>query len=104
MVLTGRGRAGASSLGVRGRAVQQSQNLRVVQCKPSRVAIECLSSKTTELQLQNILTSVGPIQISYPQRKAIATFCNPAHAALFQQQYHRHMVDLTYVNVTLVED
>lgn len=41
------------------------QNLRVVECKPQPcvVSVEGLSSSTTDVQLKNLLMSVGPIQV-----------------------------------------
>lgn len=44
------------------------QNLRVVECKPQPcvVSVEGLSSSTTDVQLKNLLMSVGPIQVKHP--------------------------------------
>lgn len=102
----GRGRGAAGPLG-RGRPMPNKQNLRVVECKPQPcvVSVEGLSSSTTDAQLRGLLTSVGPIQslqMLPQQRKAIAKFKEPAHALAFQQKFHRHMVDLSHINVALV--
>ncbi|XP_075068226.1 RNA-binding protein 33 isoform X2 [Mixophyes fleayi] len=104
----GRGRGVGGQMG-RGRLMPNKQNLRVVECKPQPcvVSVEGLSSSTTDHQLRNLLMSVGPIQSfqMFPhQRKAIATFENPHHASQFQQRYHRHMIDLSHINVSLVTE
>lgn len=93
----------------RGRMMQHKQNLRVVECRPQPcvVSIEGLSSSTTDIQLKNLLMSVGPIQdfkMMREQRKAIAKFKEPTHASTFQQKFHRHMIDLSHINVALIMD
>jgi len=102
----GRGRGVAGAMG-RGRLMPNKQNLRVVECKPQPcvVSVEGLSSSTTDVQLKNLLMSVGPIQslqMLPQQRKAIAKFKEPAHALAFQQKFHRHMIDLSHINVALI--
>lgn len=106
VILHGRGRGVAGSLG-RGRLMPNKQNLRVVECKPQScvVSVEGLSLSTTDVQLRSLLMSVGPIQslqMLPQQRKAIAKFKEPAHALAFQQKFHRHMVDLSHINVALI--
>lgn len=91
----------------RGRPMPNKQNLRVVECKPQPcvVSVEGLSSSTTDVQLKSLLMSVGPIQslqMLPQQRKAIAKFKEPAHALAFQQKFHRHMIDLSHINVALI--
>ncbi|XP_013918130.1 PREDICTED: RNA-binding protein 33-like [Thamnophis sirtalis] len=63
-ILHGRGRGIVSQMG-RGRLMSSKPNLRVVECKPqpSVVSVEGLSSSTTDIQLKNLLMSVGPIQV-----------------------------------------
>lgn len=63
----GRGRGVAGQMG-RGRLMPNKQNLRVVECKPQPciVSVEGLSSSTTDVQLKNLLMSVGPIQVGQP--------------------------------------
>ncbi|RXM35972.1 RNA-binding protein 33 [Acipenser ruthenus] len=61
VVMQGRGRAAAGQMG-RGRLMPNKQNLRVVEPQPCGVSIEGLSSSTTDVQLKNLLMSVGPIQ------------------------------------------
>ncbi|XP_063308743.1 RNA-binding protein 33 isoform X1 [Pelobates fuscus] len=106
VIMRGRGRGVAGQMG-RGRSMPNKQNLRVVECKPQPcvVSVEGLSSSTTDLKLKNLLMSVGPIQ-SFQMlphlRKAIATFKEPCHASAFQQKFHRHMIDLSHINVSLV--
>lgn len=105
-VMYGRGR-GASGPTGRGRLTPNKQNLRVVECRPQPcvVSVEGLSSSTTDVQLKTLLMSVGPIQslqMLPQQRKAIAKFKEPAHALAFQQKFHRHMVDLSHINVALI--
>ncbi|KAM3823292.1 RNA-binding protein 33 isoform 4-T4 [Vipera latastei] len=105
-VLHGRGRGITGQMG-RGRLMPSKPNLRVVECKPQPcvVSVEGLSSSTTDIQLKNLLMSVGPIQslqMLPQQRKAIAKFKEPADALKFQQKFHRHMIDLSHINVALV--
>ncbi|XP_060638569.2 RNA-binding protein 33 isoform X2 [Anolis sagrei] len=102
----GRGRGLAGQMG-RGRLMPNKQNLRVVECKPQPcvVSVEGLSSSTTDVQLKNLLMSVGPIQslqMLPQQRKAIAKFKEPSDALKFQQRFHRHMIDLSHINVALI--
>ncbi|KAK3567801.1 hypothetical protein QTP86_026756 [Hemibagrus guttatus] len=50
--------------------------------------------------------SIGPIQMFKmipQQRKAIATFVNPQHALSFQHSFHRHMIDLSHIDVTILD-
>ncbi|XP_036281728.1 RNA-binding protein 33 isoform X2 [Pipistrellus kuhlii] len=106
VVMHGRGRGTAGPMG-RGRPMPNKQNLRVVECKPQPcvVSVEGLSSSTTDAQLKSLLMSVGPIQslqMLPQQRKAIAKFKEPAHALAFQQKFHRHMIDLSHINVALI--
>ncbi|XP_039086598.1 RNA-binding protein 33 isoform X2 [Hyaena hyaena] len=106
VIMHGRGRGVAGAMG-RGRLMPNKQNLRVVECKPQPcvVSVEGLSSSTTDAQLKSLLTSVGPIQslqMLPQQRKAIAKFKEPAHALAFQQKFHRHMIDLSHINVALI--
>uniref|UniRef100_A0A8C6V1L0 RRM domain-containing protein n=1 Tax=Neogobius melanostomus TaxID=47308 RepID=A0A8C6V1L0_9GOBI len=73
---------------------------------PATISIEGLSSSTTEAQLKNLLKSVGPIEMfkMIPQhRKAIARFSSPQHAASFQTSFHRHMIDLSHIDVSLID-
>ncbi|EGW06033.1 RNA-binding protein 33 [Cricetulus griseus] len=105
-IMHGRGRGVAGPMG-RGRLMPNKQNLRVVECKPQPcvVSVEGLSSSTTDAQLKSLLMSVGPIQslqMLPQQRKAIAKFKEPAHALAFQQRFHRHMIDLSHINVALI--
>ncbi|XP_042333001.1 RNA-binding protein 33 isoform X2 [Sceloporus undulatus] len=97
----GRGRGLAGQMG-RGRLMPNKQNLRVVECKPQPcvVSVEGLSSSTTDVQLKNLLMS--SLQMLPQQRKAIAKFKEPADALKFQQKFHRHMIDLSHINVALI--
>ncbi|XP_054847844.1 RNA-binding protein 33 isoform X2 [Eublepharis macularius] len=106
VIMHGRGRGAVGQMG-RGRLMPNKQNLRVVECKPQPciVSVEGLSSSTTDVQLKNLLMSVGPIQslqMLPQQRKAIAKFKEPADALKFQQKFHRHMIDLSHINVALI--
>ncbi|KTF85873.1 hypothetical protein cypCar_00033139, partial [Cyprinus carpio] len=84
---------------VRGRArgrgggrVMMQQNPRAQDCQRSTVCIDGLSSTTTNKQLMNLLNSIGPVEkftMLPEQRKAIAKFVNPQHAASFQHSFHR---------------
>ncbi|KAM6453011.1 RNA-binding protein 33 isoform 3-T3 [Liasis olivaceus] len=42
------------------------------------------------------------LQMLPQQRKAIAKFKEPADALKFQQKFHRHMIDLSHINVALI--
>ncbi|XP_078519383.1 RNA-binding protein 33 isoform X1 [Lissotriton helveticus] len=108
VLMRGRGRGTANQMG-RGRMMPNTKNLRVVECKPQpcTVSVEGLSSSTTDFQLQSLLMSVGPIesfQMLPEHRKAIAKFTKPQHASLFQQKFHRHMIDLSHINVLLLAE
>uniref|UniRef100_A0ACB8FW13 RNA-binding protein 33 n=1 Tax=Sphaerodactylus townsendi TaxID=933632 RepID=A0ACB8FW13_9SAUR len=67
VIMHGRGRGIAGLMG-RGRLMPNKQNLRVVECKPQPcvVSVEGLSSSTTDVQLKNLLMSVGPVQVDHP--------------------------------------
>ncbi|MEE6467282.1 hypothetical protein FKM82_007191 [Ascaphus truei] len=108
VIMRGRGRGVAGQMG-RGRLMPNKPNLRVVECKPQPcvVSVEGLSSSTTDTQLKTLLMTVGPIQsfqLLPHQRKAVATFKEPLHALAFQQKFHRHMIDLSHINVSLVAE
>ncbi|KAJ8419141.1 hypothetical protein AAFF_G00006400, partial [Aldrovandia affinis] len=105
VVVQGRGRAPAGQMG-RGRCMPSRQSPRAMENQPSMVSIEGLSSSTTDVQLQNLLKSIGPIQMFKmlpQQRKAMAKFINPQHASSFQQSFHRHMIDLSHIDVSLID-
>ncbi|XP_029978968.1 RNA-binding protein 33 isoform X2 [Sphaeramia orbicularis] len=106
VVVSGRGRGrGGGQMG-RGRPVSTRQNQRGAEGEPCTVSIEGLSSSTTDVQLKNLLRSIGPIEtfkMMPQQRKAIATFSSPQHAASFQMSFHRHMIDLSHIDVSLID-
>ncbi|KAK2859558.1 hypothetical protein Q5P01_004178 [Channa striata] len=106
VVVSGRGRGrGGSQLG-RGRPMSTRQSQRAAESGRCTVSIEGLSSSTTEVQLQNLLRSIGPIEtfrMIPQQRKAVATFSSPEHAASFQMSFHRHMIDLSHIDVVLID-
>ncbi|XP_055085905.1 LOW QUALITY PROTEIN: RNA-binding protein 33 [Periophthalmus magnuspinnatus] len=104
VVVSGRGR-GRGQISV-GRPLPTRQSQKAAEKGPSTVSIEGLSSSTTELQLKNLLKSIGPIEMfkMIPQhRKAIAKFSSPQHAASFQTSFHRHMIDLSHIDVSLID-
>ncbi|XP_018409504.1 PREDICTED: RNA-binding protein 33 [Nanorana parkeri] len=108
VIMRGRGRGVGGQMG-RGHPMPNKQNLRMAECTPQTcvVSVEGLSSSTTDNQLKNLLMSVGPIedlQMFPHQRKAIATFENQHHALQFQQRFHRHMIDLSHINVSMVAE
>ncbi|XP_066538009.1 RNA-binding protein 33 [Hoplias malabaricus] len=122
VVVSGRGRGRGGPLAGRGggaaggggggggggkTTLQQNRtNLRTTESQKSTVSIEGLSTTTTEKQIKNLLNSIGPIQMfkMLPgQRKAIAKFVNPQHALSFQHSFHRHMIDLSHIDVTIIE-
>nr|XP_020507741.1 RNA-binding protein 33 isoform X1 [Labrus bergylta] len=106
VVVSGRGRGrGVGQLG-RGRAVATRQSQRGAESERCTVSIEGLSSSTTDLQLKNLLRSIGPIEMFKmmpQQRKAVAKFSSPEHAASFQTSFHRHMIDLSHIDVSLID-
>uniref|UniRef100_A0A3Q2XWW2 RRM domain-containing protein n=1 Tax=Hippocampus comes TaxID=109280 RepID=A0A3Q2XWW2_HIPCM len=90
----------------RGGPMGARQGLRVGENQRRTVTIEGLSSSTTDVQLQSLLRSIGPIEMFRmipQQRKAIATFSSPQHAASFQMSFHRHMIDLSHIDVKLID-
>ncbi|KAG2458168.1 RBM33 protein, partial [Polypterus senegalus] len=62
-ITQGRGRAVSGQMG-RGRLMPNKQSPQVAEPQPCIVSIEGLSSSTTDVQLKNLLMSVGPIQVS----------------------------------------
>ncbi|XP_041669683.1 RNA-binding protein 33 isoform X2 [Cheilinus undulatus] len=107
VVVSGRGRGrGVGQMG-RGRpmSTRQSQQ-RGAEGGRCTVSIEGLSSSTTDMQMRSLLRSIGPIEMFKmmpQQRKAVAKFSNPEHAASFQMSFHRHMVDLSHIDVSLID-
>ncbi|XP_067294578.1 RNA-binding protein 33 isoform X2 [Pseudorasbora parva] len=100
LVVRGRGRG-------RGAArMMMQQNPRAQDSQPSTVCIEGLSTTTTNKQLMNLLNSIGPVEMFTmlpEQRKAIAKFVNPEHAVSFQHSFHRHMIDLSHIDVSIID-
>ncbi|KAK2860867.1 hypothetical protein Q7C36_005033 [Tachysurus vachellii] len=104
VVVSGRGRG----RGARGGRMMppNRQSTRSVESQSSTVSIDGLSSSTTEKQIKNLLNSIGPIQMFKmmpQQRKAVAKFVNPQHALSFQHSFHRHMIDLSHIDVTILD-
>ncbi|MED6244428.1 hypothetical protein ATANTOWER_009945 [Ataeniobius toweri] len=106
VVLSGQGRGrGAGQMG-RGHPLPTRMSQRGPDKPHCTVCIEGLSTSTTEFQLKNLLMSIGPIEMFKmipQQRKAIAKFSNPQHAASFQMSFHRHMIDLSHIDVSLID-
>ncbi|XP_031588391.1 RNA-binding protein 33 isoform X2 [Oreochromis aureus] len=106
VVVSGRGRGrGGGQMG-RGRPMPTRQSQKTAGSERCTVSIEGLSSSTTDLQLKNLLRSIGPIKtfkMMPQQRKAIATFSSPQHATSFQMSFHRHMIDLSHIDVSLID-
>lgn len=63
VVVSGRGRGRGSGQMGRGRPVATRQSQRVAESKHCTVSIEGLSSSTTDIQLKNLLRSIGPIEV-----------------------------------------
>ncbi|KAM3593826.1 uncharacterized protein V6R79_022601 [Siganus canaliculatus] len=102
----GRGRGGGSA----GRGLPVSTATKPIQRGAENerctVSIEGLSSSTTDAQLKNLLRSIGPIEMFKmipQQRKAIAKFSSAEHATSFQMSFHRHMIDLSHIDVSLID-
>eukprot|EP00063_Salmo_salar_P061313 XP_014036148.1 PREDICTED: RNA-binding protein 33 isoform X2 [Salmo salar] len=100
------GAGGVSQLG-RGRLIPTRQSQRGAgDSQACTVSIDGLSTSTTDAQLRNLLNSIGPIQMFKmlpQQRKAIAKFHNPQHALSFQVSFNRHMIDLSHIDVSLID-
>ncbi|XP_038585462.1 RNA-binding protein 33 isoform X1 [Micropterus salmoides] len=106
VVVSGRGRARGAGQTGRGRPMSTRQTQRSAESERCTVSIEGLSSSTTDVQLKNLLRSIGPIEMFKmmpQQRKAVATFSSPQHAASFQMSFHRHMIDLSHIDVSLID-
>ncbi|XP_068603910.1 RNA-binding protein 33 [Brachionichthys hirsutus] len=106
VVVSGRGQGRGVGQPGRGRPVSTRPAQRDAGSERCTVSIEGLSSSTTDLQLTNLLQSVGPIEMFKmmpQQRKAIAKFSSPQHAASFQLSFHRHMIDLSHIDVLLID-
>ncbi|XP_027861477.1 RNA-binding protein 33 [Xiphophorus couchianus] len=106
VVVSGRGRGRGTGPMGRGHPLPTRQSQRGAEKEHSTVCIEGLSTSTTEFQLKNLLMSIGPIEMFKmmpQQRKAIAKFSNPQHAASFQMSFHRHMIDLSHIDVSLTD-
>ncbi|KAL1006806.1 hypothetical protein UPYG_G00077410 [Umbra pygmaea] len=107
----GRGSAGGAGQPGRGHLTPTRQSQRGVSGgkgdgQPCTVCIDGLSTSTTDTQLRNLLNSIGPIQMFRmlpQQRKAIASFHNPQHALSFQVSFNRHMIDLSHIDVSLID-
>ncbi|XP_019897434.2 RNA-binding protein 33 isoform X2 [Esox lucius] len=108
----GRGAAGVGGAGhpLRGRLMPTRQSQRgaagSADNQPCTVSIDGLSTSTTDTQLRNLLNSIGPIKMFKmlpQQRKAIAKFQNPQHALSFQVSFNRHMIDLSHIDVSLID-
>ncbi|XP_051267323.1 RNA-binding protein 33 isoform X3 [Dicentrarchus labrax] len=106
VVVSGRGRGRGAGPTGRGRPVSTRQSQRVAETDRCTVSIEGLSSSTTDTQLKNLLRSIGPIEMfkMMPlQRKAVAKFSSAQHASSFQMSFHRHMIDLSHIDVSLID-
>ncbi|XP_028825749.1 RNA-binding protein 33 isoform X2 [Denticeps clupeoides] len=105
LVVPVRGRGRGGPVGCGGHLIGNRQGPRMENL-PCMVSIEGLSSSTTEKQLTNLLSSIGPIKMFTmlpQQRRAVAKFVNPQHAQSFQHSFHRHMIDLSHINVVLID-
>ncbi|XP_028290275.1 RNA-binding protein 33 isoform X2 [Gouania willdenowi] len=106
VVMPSRGRGRGGSQAGRGRPMATRQGQRSVESERCTVSIEGLSSSTTDNQLRNLLRSIGPIEMFQwlpQQRKAVAKFSSHEHAANFQTSFHRHMIDLSHIDVSLID-
>ncbi|XP_037550093.1 RNA-binding protein 33 [Nematolebias whitei] len=111
VVMPGRGRSRGRGSAVgqmgRGHPAPTRQSQRDAEIPGATVSIEGLSTSTTECQLMNLLRSIGPIEMFKmipQQRKAIAKFSQPEHAASFQMSFNRHMIDLSHIDVSLIDE
>ncbi|RVE58735.1 hypothetical protein OJAV_G00196980 [Oryzias javanicus] len=106
VVVSGRGRGRGSGNVGRGHPVSARQTQKETESTQRTVSIEGLSTSTSEYQLKNLLGSIGPIEMFKlipQQRKAVARFANPQHALNFQMSFHRHMIDLSHIDVSLID-
>ncbi|XP_077869652.1 uncharacterized protein LOC144361663 [Saccoglossus kowalevskii] len=70
------------------------------------VAIDGLPSNVGKDKLLEMLKSSGTVetlQIIPSQHKALARYLRQEHAEAFQKKYHRHMIELSHINVTLMQ-
>ncbi|XP_048366260.1 RNA-binding protein 33 isoform X3 [Sphaerodactylus townsendi] len=103
VIMHGRGRGIAGLMG-RGRLMPNKQNLRVVECKPQPcvVSVEGLSSSTTDVQLKNLLMSVGPVQHLYldSQKQKLVTRLEATalgeSSAVVQRETPNLLVSISY--------
>ncbi|XP_026148704.1 RNA-binding protein 33 isoform X2 [Mastacembelus armatus] len=106
VVVSGRGRGRGGGQMSRGRPMPARLSQRGAESERRTVSIEGLSSSTTDVQLKSLLRSIGPIEMFKmmpQQRKAIATFSCAQHAVCFQMSFHRHMIDLSHIDVSLID-
>lgn len=61
--MSGRGRARGAGQTGRGRPMSTRQTQRSAESERCTVSIEGLSSSTTDVQLKNLLRSIGPIEV-----------------------------------------
>ncbi|XP_033640009.1 chromatin modification-related protein eaf-1-like [Asterias rubens] len=74
---------------------------------PLGILIDGLSASTNKKNLMKMMQSCGPVktmEIVASERRAYAKFCRPEDAMTFQTKFHRHMIDLATISVSLIPD
>ncbi|XP_029639994.1 RNA-binding protein 33-like isoform X2 [Octopus sinensis] len=73
--------------------------------KATMIAVDNLSSSTTERTMHQMAKSCGHVeslQLLKSQRKALIRFRTGDQAQKFFKKFHRHMLDLSHINVTVL--
>ncbi|GAB1597843.1 RNA-binding protein 33-like isoform X1 [Argonauta hians] len=73
--------------------------------KATMIAVDNLSSSTTERTMHQMAKSCGiveSLQLLKSQRKALIRFRTGDQAQKFFKKFHRHMLDLSHINVTVL--
>jgi hypothetical protein len=69
------------------------------------VAVEGLSTSTTNETLLRMAQSIGPVQgmrLKAEEKRAFIKFHNPEHAKQFANSYNRHMLDLSMITISVL--
>lgn len=73
--------------------------------KATMIAVDNLSSSTTERTINQMAKACGQVeslQLLKSQRKALIRFRTGDQAQKFFKKFHRHMLDLSHINVTVL--
>uniref|UniRef100_A0A3B5LT29 Uncharacterized protein n=1 Tax=Xiphophorus couchianus TaxID=32473 RepID=A0A3B5LT29_9TELE len=98
----GRGRGRGTGPMGRGHPLPTRQSQRGAEKEHSTV-FSCVLDEYLSLFSSFLLCLLQMFKMMPQQRKAIAKFSNPQHAASFQMSFHRHMIDLSHIDVSLTD-